>query len=139
MTVSLLLQPERAARLLEYHAADPRYPALDDVVDELFKTSWRAPAAAGTKQEIRRVVDNVVLYNLMSLAANAQAENQVRGIALLKLQELKQFLSDRIKTTADENQKAHYAFAIAAIRQFEEKPEQPTITKPLDPPDGPPI
>jgi hypothetical protein len=65
MTVGLLLHPERAARLIEYHARDRNYPGLAVVLDQLLNSTFRKETLPGYKGEIRRTVNMVVLYHLM--------------------------------------------------------------------------
>ena len=45
----------------------------------------------------------------------------------------------KVKQTKDEDQKAHFTFALSQIKMFEQDPKQLNLTKPVDPPDGPPI
>src|SRR5262245_23958672 len=40
-----LLNPERAARLVQFHALDQRNPGLAEVIDKIFAATWKAPAA----------------------------------------------------------------------------------------------
>lgn len=138
-TVSLLLQHERAARLVEYHAADNRYPGFGEVVDRVLNASWKSKHAVGERAEVQRVVDNVVLYHLMSLAANESARAQVRAIAWSKVEELKNWLTQQLKTTREANQQAHYAFALSQIKLFQEDPKKIALPRPADPPPGQPI
>ena len=139
LTVSLILHRERAARLVEYHARNGKFPGLTEVTDKLITSTWKSAHGSGYHAEIRRVVDNVVLHNLMSLSANEEAATQVRAIASLRLDELKTWLRKRVKKTKDESQRAHYYFAIAQISRFQEDPERMHLTKPVEPPAGPPI
>src|SRR5205085_4918842 len=41
-----LLNQERAARLVEFHARDPQYPSLGDVLEKILAATWKAPARA---------------------------------------------------------------------------------------------
>src|SRR5262249_12039457 len=86
--VSLLLEPSRAARLIEYRARDRDQLGLGDVLDGLVEATWKAPAEEGFRAEIRRVVGQVVLYHLMALAANDRAPGQARALALATLNDL---------------------------------------------------
>lgn len=138
-TVSLILQHERAARLVEYNAADNRYPGFGEVVDQVLNASWKSKRAAGERAEVQRVVDNIVLYHLMSLAANESALVQVRAIASSKIEELKNWLTQQLKTTREANQRAHYAFALSQIKLFQEDPKKIALPRPADPPPGQPI
>src|SRR5690349_19385559 len=68
-----LLNPERAARLVQFHARDQRNPGLDEVLDRILASTWKAPAATGYAGEIQHIVNMIVLGDLMGLAANERA------------------------------------------------------------------
>jgi len=85
ITVRLLLHPERAARLVEYHSRDPEAPGFGEVVDRLILATWKTTHEDRRHAEIQRVVDGIVLYNLVKLAKDESATSQVRSIAHLKL------------------------------------------------------
>ncbi len=78
----------------------------------------------------------VVLNDLMGLAANDHATDEVRAIARLKLDELKRWVYAPLPTIKDQ---AHTAFATWQIEQFEKDPKRIELTGPAEPPDGPPI
>jgi hypothetical protein len=139
MTVGMLLNPERATRLVEYHARDAKNPGLDEVIDRLLAGTWKAGAASTDPRlaETARSVDDVVLYRLMVLAADAGALEQARAIAFLKLDDLRKYLVG--KTVTDTALRAHYAFAAEQIKRFEDDPKQIGVNKPAAAPDGPPI
>jgi hypothetical protein len=137
ITVRLMLNPERAARLVEYHARDDSYPGLAEVFDKLIQSTWKSGHGSGYYAEIQRVVDNVVVYNMMSLGANESAATQVRAIAWLKLEQLRDWVKQRLSETKDESQRAHFRFAISQIERFLENPTKVTYTKPIEPPPGP--
>jgi hypothetical protein len=134
-----LLNQERAARLVEFHARDARYPGLVEVVDKILAATWKAPVAGGYPGEIQHTVNMVVLGDLMSLAAGERASNQVRAIAELKLEQLKAWLGTQRSLTADENQRAFLFYATEQIKRFQEDPKKMNLTRPQDPPDGQPI
>jgi hypothetical protein len=142
ITVSLLLHPERATRLVEYHARDASNPGLEEVIDRLLGVTWHAARGIASNRdtglaEAARAVDNVVLYRLMLLAQNQEASEQARAIAYLKLDDLRKWLTSR--PTNDAGERAHGVFAASEIRRFEDDPKQPGVSKPAAPPDGPPI
>ncbi len=137
--MGLTLHPQRAARLVEYHALNNNFPGFIEVIDKLINSTWKSLHASGYSAEVQRVVDSVVLYHLMSLAANEEASGQVRAIALLKLDQLKNWLEEQIEQTTEESQKAHYFSTISQIHQFQENPKDITMTQPVELPAGPPI
>src|SRR5437016_2995164 len=106
-----LLNQERAARIVEFHARDAQYPSFDDVLEKILTATWKAPARAGYQGEIQHVVNMVVLNDLMALAAGERASNQVRAIADYKLEILKNWLRQQTDLTRDENSKAFFIYA----------------------------
>ena len=134
-----LLNQERAARLVEFHARDARNPGFDEVLDRILEVTWKAPASTGYQAEIRRTVNMVVLNDLMALAAGERASNQVRAIAEFKLEELKKWLAAQQRVLENEKQKPFLFYAENQIKRFQEDPKKMNLTKPNDPPDGQPI
>src|SRR5712664_1378365 len=137
-TLQFLFNPERAARLVEFHARDKANPSLEEVFDAVLASTWKAPHGSGYRAEIDKVVDDVVLYDLMGLAGNEKAADEVRAIASLKVHELKEWLSGAQAGPAIADN-AHLFFASKQIEQFEKDPKRLDLTPPAEPPDGPPI
>ncbi len=137
-TLQFLFNPERAARLVEFHARDAANPGLQEVLDAIVTTTWKAPHAAGYAGEVARTVDDVVLYDLLGLVMNDHATTQVRAVASREAEQLKRWL--KANTSAgDPSQQAHLAYAAAQIEQFQKDPKKLEISVPAEPPDGPPI
>lgn len=139
LTVGLILHPERAARLVVHHARNEELPGLSEVIDKLLAFTWKSGVESGLQSEIQRVVNNVVLYNLMRLAAEESAGLQVKAVSLLKIDELRGWLSDRLRMEANEDQKAHHSYALSQIKRFLEDPEEFPLSRPLSLPPGAPI
>ena len=137
LTVGLILNPERDARLVQYHAEDPALPGLDEVVDHLLAATWKAEPAMGLGGQVQRTVDSVVLYDLMALSANEKASPQSRATALAKLAALRDWSNGQ--NPSDPGLKAFYQFASAQIRRFETNPKEIGIPKPAEAPPGQPI
>jgi len=138
-TVGLILNPERAARLVEHHARDRSFPGLAEVIDRLLTATWKSPRELGYTAELKRVTDNVALHQLMSLAANDRASNQARAVASLKLEELRSWLAVQAKTVSDGGQRAHLLFAFSQLKRFQEDPQKMNMTRPAVAPPGQPI
>jgi hypothetical protein len=136
---NFLLNPERAARLVQFHARDPRNPGLIEVLDKIIGSTWKAPMAAGYAGEIQHTVDMVILGDLMALAASERTSNQVRAVAELKLEQLKTWLGTQRSLSADENHRAFLFYAAEQIKRFQDDPKKMNITRPQEPPDGQPI
>ena len=137
-TLAALLDPARAARLIEYHARDAQQPGFLPVVDKLLAATWKAPLAAGYPGELQVVVNNLTLKALLQLAASPNAAENVRGESLLEVAGLKQWMSTRL-ASAEPRQKASLLFGLAQIGKFEEDPNKFVPTPALDQPPGAPI
>jgi hypothetical protein len=137
MAAGLLLNPERATRLVDYHSRDTKNPGLGEVIDRLIVSAWKTPRPDARDAETGRTIGNVVLYRLMALAKTPQASEQARAIAYLKLDDLRQWALAR--QTDDTAERAHLVYAAAQIQRFEENPREIPVAKPVEPPDGPPI
>ena len=107
LTVKMILNPERASRLVEQHARDARIPGLAEVIHQLVQATWEAPAEPGMKGEIRRVVDSVVLYHLMALTKDESASMQARAIAGRELDDLRKWLV--APRAGDASSQAHWS------------------------------
>jgi hypothetical protein len=134
-----LFNADRAERLVEFHARNSANPGLDELLGAVRRASWEAPHGSGYVAEIARVVDDVVLANLMNLSADVSASNQVRAIASQQLWDLKQWLGKAAAAANDRGQRAHLLFAANQIEQFQKDPHKVDLTPPAAPPDGPPI
>jgi len=139
LSVGLILHPQRIARLVDYHSRDSKLPGLSEVLDRLISFTWKSEHKSGVLGEIQRVVNNVVLFNLMSLVADERAAPQAKAMASLKLDELKIWLIQHVESSKDEDQKAHYHHAILQIKFFQRDPEKFKLSIPLLPPPGAPI
>ena len=81
MTVGLILQPQRMARLVEFHARNPENPGLEEVVDRLLEATWGAPPASDPYlAEIEATTQRVVLDRLLAAAGSAANTPAVRAI-----------------------------------------------------------
>lgn len=138
IVANLLLQPERAQRMIEYHALDAQNPDFGELVDALLVATWKAQAAPGYDGAIQHSVDSVVLDHLMTLAADEHASAAVRAIASLKLDELKKWLSSQTPVK-DETTRAQFFFAQTQIDHFQKNPGEIHVSTPAPPPDGDPI
>ena len=139
LTVSQILNPERAARLMEYHAENAEYPGLNEVIEDLVGSTWKAEPENGYIGEIQRAVDNVVLDNLMRLADDQGAPGQVRAVAYFQIENLKNWIQGRVSTVKDQDLAAEYIYSLSQIRQFQAHPEKFNVPAPMVLPPGDPI
>lgn len=137
-TLSYILDPERAARLIEYQARDARQPGFMPVIDKLLTSTWKAPVLLGYRGELQTLVNNITLKYLLILAANTQSSESVRGQALLKINDLKHWMTAKV-TGAAAKQKAALLFGLSQINEFEQFPDRFQPAPAFDMPPGAPI
>jgi hypothetical protein len=137
MTISLILHPERAARLLEFHARDPILPGFGDIIDRLLEATWLTVYEDSYHQEIQRIVNHIVLYYIVELISNMNVPSVVRSLAHLKLIKLNEYLCET--ETHDEGQLSQYMLLGIVLDLLKEKPEAVKLTPPAEPPMGAPI
>ncbi len=133
LTVQLLLNGQRAARLVEQHAIDAGQPGLDLVIDRLVTASFDARVANGYEALVARAVQRVVVDRLIGLAA-AAALPQVRAIANQKLANLA-----ARPATGSFDDRAARSLVAADIRRFLQRPYDPAkvVAQPVAPPGSP--
>ncbi|HET6975509.1 MAG TPA: zinc-dependent metalloprotease [Pyrinomonadaceae bacterium] len=134
-----LLNSERAARLVQFHARDQRNPGLAEVIDRIFAATWKGPAANGYAGEIQHTVNLIVLSDLMALASAERGSNQARAIASWKIEQLKTWLAVQNRFPMDDNQRAFVYYSLEQIKRFQEDPKKMNLTPAQQPPDGQPI
>ena len=116
-----LLQAERAARLIDQHRRDERYPGLQEVVGELVGAVFGNPADESERRRaIRREVQQVVVDGLIDLAAAADSP-AVRAGAEYELAQLRERVSRA--SGAAPAARAHGAYLSARIGRFLERTE----------------
>lgn len=138
MTISGLLEPSRAARMIKQNAGNKLSPHFREVTDSLIKATWRAPLSTDADQAIiQRAVQSLTVSRLMDLAANERAQPQVRAVATETLRSLSAVLK---RTRAVGDTAAHYRATVDDIERFLQRPDAPRKqTTPLATPPGDPI
>lgn len=139
MTLSLLMHPARATRLVEHNARDNKQPSLGSVLDMLFNATLKASPKNGYEGAVQITVNDVVLNNLFKLSLAKEASLQARATANLKISQLKQWLTEKAKSTTSEIWKAHYSYALVRIETFQNDPAEYKFENLLPPPPGQPI
>ncbi|MEX2122586.1 MAG: zinc-dependent metalloprotease [Woeseia sp.] len=143
LTLDVLLEPSRAARMNVLHARQPEQPAFDELLDELLQASWLALRQAGPDAAIQRSTNNQVLERLMLLCSNRESDqvvdHDVRAAAFESINELDRWLAVRVSNENDAAWRAHYAYARFQIERMRDDPSSVQRIVPLRPPPGAPI
>lgn len=130
LPISLILNPERANRLVEYGARDNNL-SLETVLDELIAASWDKKKQTGYFGSIQQVVNHVVLKNIIELAADDDANPVTKAITHKKLTDLQSKLSGK--------NDAESRYAVYTIGMFLTNPEDFEAEDAPVPPPGSPI
>ena len=139
LTASLLFDPSRASRLVQYHAQDDKSPGLDEVIDQTLQTTWESPRQTGVLGQTQFSVETVLLKSLMQLSVSKQASPQARAIAQAKLSDLEDWLSDQLDGDIPDSVRAHWFASLDDIERFWKDPDKFVITPVLATPPGQPI
>lgn len=139
-TISLLLNPQRISRLVEQHSINHSQPSAFDVMDKILKATWQAPADENSQnQEVQRMVQRLVLNELMRLALNKNASGQANAVAYSTILGLNDWLKNEVSKTNNIAMKAHYQMTLFKINQFTMQPDKVKIPQAAKIPDGSPI
>ncbi|HEX4651996.1 MAG TPA: zinc-dependent metalloprotease [Granulicella sp.] len=153
LTLSVLFNPQRASRLVEYHARNPEEPSLDAVLDATLTATRPAVSAihptsstgkplsstdfsttGSDPVKLTAAIQNAVYVRtveaLLTLAANPAASSGARAIVFAKLDQIRRQAKPSIPT---EQYIAH------RIQQFQTDPAKFVPAKPIDAPPGMPI
>jgi hypothetical protein len=136
--MQFLFNPQRAARLVEFHDRDAANPGLAEVIDQILADAHRWSNFPGYLGEIGRTVDNAAIYDLMALANDPTTLPEVRAIAIAELHLYKQKNATTLRS-ADDPAAVYFSFVAQQIEQFEKDPIKVVTAAPYEPPDGPPI
>lgn len=136
--VSGLLDPSRAARLIEFHSRNSANPDFSEVVDALIRATWKTAAPKNAYHaRIAGAVQSLMVSELMDLAADSSAAPQVRAVATQALREVNAWL--KLPASAGINA-AHRNATRDDIERFLARPDATRRqTAPLATPPGDPI
>ena len=128
-TVNSILDPARAARMIEQNTFDHTLPGLDDVIARLIRTSFNTPANGRYERAVQEAIQGVVVDRIQFLAASASMP-QVRAVSTAALREL----NDSLTAMADESPNA--GMIAMEIQRFMDRPAG--VIKAPDKPNAPP-
>lgn len=137
---NVLLDPGRAARLIEQNARDSKQPGLDEMLDTIFAATWSKPAGDDYGGEIQRTVNYSALTHLIDLHANPASTAQTKAVLRLKLMAL---ASDLGRNGGNEvlppAQRAHLLEGHRMITDYFAHPKDFVPLNTAPPPPGMPI
>lgn len=131
MTLGLLLNPERANRLVQQKALDSKNIGLDDVLEQLIQTTYMERRGSDYEAEVQRTVQYETLQYLMNLAVSTKTIAQTKGLVNETI--------DALAGSLAKNKDAFSKQLLRDIAQFREDPEEFKVITPPSIPDGSPI
>ncbi|MDZ7644675.1 MAG: zinc-dependent metalloprotease [Woeseiaceae bacterium] len=140
LTLAVLLEPTRAARLEVAHAADEATLGFNELTRALLNATWLGPRASGVDGAVQRAVNSLTLDALLRLSVDEAAATQVRALAGTALDALEDWLDEQVDSVADPGWQAHYRYARERIESLRDDPqaigELPAVTVPPGSPIG---
>jgi hypothetical protein len=136
LSLSFLLHPQRASRLVLHKSLDASQLGLVEVIDEVFDSSFKKSHKNKYHQELQNVVNSQVLNQLFGLAASASSYKQVTAIVNYKLDELSNWLGSRKMKGV---QKMYDIAFLKSINDFKKAPSKYKRVRSPKIPDGSPI
>lgn len=135
LTLDVLLNQQRAARMNISHAMNPSLPGFEDMLEAMGQASWYNKRQTAVEGIIQRMTADQYLDRLMTLANNPEAESQVRAQALLFIRNLDQFLAAQKRGKMESD---WYAFYTQARHKIDLMMNHPSQLKPASKPQVPP-
>ncbi len=112
-----LLHPQRAARIVSFHARDRQNPSLDEVIGSLVGATWgQKRGGDGQEPELRRVSERAVLDGLLDLAGKPEATAEIRAVTAQHLRLLRDALASDTGGSVEE--RGHRAVARRDIELY---------------------
>ncbi len=116
LALTALLDPNRVARLIDFHARNPENPDLREVISEIIRATWFVRRPQNSYQlAILLTVQTVTVQKLIELAGNENAAPMARAEASWALRNLQSTLP----VTTD----AHFAATADEIERFLKRPD----------------
>lgn len=132
LSLSLLLHPERMARLVQQKSLDKKQLGPEEVLNELISNTIKKSHRNAYLNEVQEAVNYQVLLQLIKLAENDSATAKVEAIANAQIDKLKKWLSNK--------DGVFYQQMLREIDNYRENPsEYKTKLNVPEIPDGSPI
>jgi len=131
LTLRLLLHPERANRLIQQKALDKDNIGLEDVLNELIKTTFYYDYETNYEIEVMQTIQYVTLQHLFNITVSKKSIPQVKGIVNQAIDDLARDLKSDKESFSNQ--------LLREISEFRKYPEKFKPFKTPVIPDGSPI
>ena len=130
-TLKLVLNPQRANRLIEQHSRNISIPSLEIVLQTILNNTWNKQWDNNYLAEVQNSINAATLQEIMNLAANESASPQVQAITKQKLIDFSKTLKKQKSALAKQ--------AYRDIQKFIKEGNVIINSKPQPSPPGSPI
>ncbi|HAC14328.1 MAG TPA: peptidase, partial [Bacteroidetes bacterium] len=138
LSASLLLNPNRAARMVLQHSRDANQLSLQNLLTSIDSRTIKSAPVNGYEGTIQRGINTAVFRNMLGLATNRNASPDVSAITLAHIKNLQSWLNSQASSSKDNNWKSHYAYLSGLVTQMEKDPSSfETPPAPYTPPGAP--
>ena len=134
-TLALVFNPQRANRLVEYHAQDSAEPSLTDVIDATLKSTGSPDSFSGLQLQVKYAVDERILEALLALGANPESSAMTRATVRAAVASLR----EQLRTSGSQQDAAFHQLETSRIDQFLNDPAKFVPAQPIPAPPGMPI
>ncbi|MGH1363724.1 MAG: zinc-dependent metalloprotease [Calditrichia bacterium] len=135
LTLDMLLNRERAARLIVQGASDKKTLSLDKLMEKLYRFAYKNNSEKGLQAEVRAILRDRLLERLMNLAADSRALTQVKSTAYGYISKVRKDLNGfKVKDSKESK-----TYLRNKINRFMQDPASWKPGKRLVPPAGSPI
>lgn len=122
LTTSLLLHPNRAARLTLQASRDSRQLSLQQVLNDLSGATIQKAPQSGYHGLIQRAINTATMRNVLRLAADNNASPEVQAVATNFVGSLQTWLNNQISRQNNDEWRAHYRLMSSWIDSFYANP-----------------
>lgn len=129
MTLGLLLNPQKCARMVEFHSRVEAQPSLEFLLQYTSDFIKNVEIKTEVEREIQFIVHDLFIDELIKLASTDVSSASVRATT-------RAFLTESLRTIEKD---AHGLYRISKVSKFLEQPGLIQPSKKLSPPDGSPI
>lgn len=133
---SLLLNPERASRMVQMKAVYPNQLGLEELINVLFSNTFKRSHKDSYENEIQQSINISILTNLFTLYASNKTSFQAKSIIFTEIAALKKWLMELDKKAMKKSYSNGY---ITMIDQFLKQPDKFIKINAPKIPDGSPI
>jgi hypothetical protein len=137
LTLTLLFNPERDNRLVQYHAENPAEPSLPSVIEATLASTAIPAGTTGLEVEVKHAVDHRIVEALLRLAANPEDSAETAAIARDELTQLRKRLTTQPGGHMEDQ--ALDAMEVEEIDAFFRDPAKFVPEPPMPAPPGMPI